>query len=80
MLNIYIVYVVYFIYKCSCFCVIKLEKCIKVEIILGLEKKLKKNFILFYVFFSIRFDFIVGFEIFFIRGLDKFILMKGFII
>lgn len=50
MLNIYIVYVVYFIYKCSCFCVIKLEKCIKVEIILGLEKKFKKNFILFYVF------------------------------
>lgn len=51
MLNIYIVYVVYLIYKCSCFCVIKLEKCIKVEIILGLEKKIKKKFYFILCFF-----------------------------
>lgn len=39
----YIVYAVYSTYKCSRLCVIKLKKCIKVEIILGLEKKKKKN-------------------------------------
>lgn len=73
----YIVYAVYSTYKCSRLCVIKLEKCIKVEIILGLEKKILKNSIPFYAFFSTRFDPIVGFEIFLIRGPDKITLTKG---